>query len=577
MIEINKSVYEEMYMEFSKRSVDKALAGYADVLSNLIHKSISNDYALTDIGQYQIPMKELVTAGGKITDSKGKQVRVHTWLKDNKPIIQVLKLGNSLQKVNSTISLINCTYTDIFDMKKEKDQEVQLDEMLDNEQYDAIFFREYPDSIEVGRGRGKVSKQEWMSRFDIVEVNEVTLKNYLNWLMTESTKIDADKKKSYIRKARTILAISQITGGKWYQRKNPSEFGRMYYSGLSMHNIPKAMRKNVLGDSWQYDISSSAIAWKLSYAAAYNRDVKSERFQYTNHYLTDKEDFIQDCLNHVFLNRKYTENGNVKCNDIEWSRSKIKEMLNAISFGAKTFGIVIPNPKNPSKPLTNSLGDILKDNDLRNAFLNHDLISGFIYEHNELADYILSKYAAEMKGLSCVKSEKGRRSKAKEMAYLYQHAETKMMDRVREMVSSFGHAVLVSVHDAIIVRNKIDFDDLHEIEMTIQEEFGMPYWKLVGERMQGYHGLVGTESDSVDRDVAIHKLIIQLQERVLVEGIDYRVTESDLTEESIQMMMDQLKADRRTPKRSFNTSGKDFYNGSGDYKIDLDELEEIDE
>jgi hypothetical protein len=43
------------------------------------------------------------------------------------------------------------------------------------------------------------------------------------------------------------------------------------------------------------------------------------------------------------------------------------------------------------------------------------------------------------------------------------------------------------------------------------------------------------------------------------------------------MMMDQLKADRRTPKRSFNTSGKDFYNGSGDYKIDLDELEEIDE
>lgn len=568
MITIHESVYEAMYAEFSKKSVDKALAKYAKVLSNLIHISITNDYACTEFEQYQIPLQKLVTTGGKITDSKGKQIRVHSWLKDNQPIIKVLNMGNSLQKVNSTITLIDnrCTYADIFDMSleeyEEKQLNIQTDDFLDNEKYMDLFNREYPEVNYTKQGL--MTADECVALFHPIEVNTVTLTNYLNWLIYDSTKLDEDQRKSYIRKAQMILALAKVGGGFWFQRKKWSSFGRLYYVGLSMHNIPKEMRKNVLGDAWQYDISSSSIAWKYSYAAAYNQEVKPERFQYTNHYLTDKEDFIRDCLKNVFLCRTYKDkSGEVRRYDAEWSRKKIKAMLNAISFGAKVFGVVIPNPKNPDKPLINSLGDILKDNEIRNAFLNHDLISGFIYEHMELAEFILEKNKEVLAGLTCTKTDTGRRSKAKEMAYLYQHAETEIMTRVSEIADTMGHETLIGVHDAFIVREKIAFDDLNEIELCIQSEFGMPYWKLVGEKLTGYTAMVGPRVDDNDRAVAIHRLVIREQEYELSRGRNTRVVETDIDDLLIEPEMRMIKEERAKKGKRYDESwGQDYFDGS---------------
>lgn len=568
MITIHESVYEAMYAEFSKKSVDKALTKYAKVLSNLIHKSITNDYACTEYSQYQIPLQQLVTKGGKITNSKGKQIRVHSWLKDNQPILDVMHMGNSLQKVNSTITLIDnrCTYTDIFDMSLEEYEErqlnIQTDDLLDTKKYMDLFNREYPE-VNYAK-QGLMTADECVNLFHPVYVNTETLTNYLNWLIYDSTKLEDDKRNSYIRKAKMILALAKVGDGFWFQRKKWSEFGRLYYIGLSMHNIPKEMRKNVLGNAWQYDISSASIAWKYSYAAAYNREVKPERFQYTNHYLSDKEDFIQDCLKNVFLCRTYKDKtGEIRRYDAEWSRKKIKAMMNAISFGAKVFGVVVPNPKNPDKPLINSLGDILKDNEIRNAFLNHDLISGFIYEHMELAEFILEKNKDVLAGLTCTKTDTGRRSKAKEMAYLYQHAETAIMDRVTEIAAIMGHETLLGVHDAFIVKDKISYDDLNEIELCIQAEFGMPYWKLVGEKLTGYTAMVGPRVVETDRALAIHRLVIREQENELSRGRTTRVVESDIDELLIEPEMRMIKAEREKKSKRYDESwGKDFFDGS---------------
>jgi hypothetical protein len=573
MIEIHESVYEAMYAEFSKKSVDKALEKYSKVLSNLIHISITNDYACTAYSQYQIPMKVLHDTGGRITDSKGKKVRVHSWLKDNKPIIKVLNMGNSLQKVKSTISLIDnrCTYTDLFDMSleeyEEKQLNIQTDDFLDNEMYDDLFYREYPEVLYASQGL--MSADDCLAMFHPIEVNTTTLTNYLNWLIYDSTKLDEDQRKSYIRKAKMILALAHKGDGYWFQRKKQSVFGRLYYVGLSMHNIPREMRKNVLGDSWQYDISSSSIAWKYSYAAAYNREVKPERFQYTNHYLTDKEDFIQDCLKHVFLCRTYKDKaGNVHRYDPEWCRKKIKAMMNAISFGAKVFGIVIPNPKDPDNPLVNSLGVILKDNEIRDAFLNHDLISGFIHEHMELAEFILEKNKSILAPLTCTKTDKGCRNKAKEMAYLYQHAETAIMTSATSIAETMGHEILIGVHDAFIVRNKIAFDDLQEIELRIKTAFGMPYWKLVGEKLTGYTAMVGPRVEDNDRKVAIHRLVIREQEYELSRGNTTRIIESDIDDSLIEPEMRAIKEEReRYAKRHRDSWGTDYFDGS-DHRYD---------
>jgi hypothetical protein len=440
------------------------------------------------------------------------------------------------------MSLVSGNHPGVINMRKEKELAVHMDVMLDNAQYDEIFYWVYPDSIGIGTGRGKLTGNEWRSRYDSVEVNEVILLNYLDWLLNDSSKIPADVKRSQVRDIKTILAISSVTGGKWYQRKYCSVFGRTWYTGLSMHTISKAMRANVLGHSWQYTSRSSEIAWKMSFAAGYNQEVKPERFQYTTHYMTDTEDFIEDCLINVFRKLAYTDHtGRLRYYSDEWSRGKIVDMLNAISFGGSVYGVLIPNLKDPDKPLTGSLGDIISDPVLRAAFLGHDLIRGFIGEHVELAEYILEKHRDVLSPVKCTKTVTGRRSKAKEIMYLHQHMETEIMNRVRELALVFGHPTLVSIHDTVIVRNRINVDDLYEVGMIIREEFGMPYWKLDGEKLSGYLGIRSSVISVMDRDEAEHKLIIQLQERVLSEGMNYRVTVADLTEESIMQTVSVIK------------------------------------
>lgn len=419
-------------------------------------------------------------------------------------------------------------------MRKEKELAVQLDVMLDNAQYDEIFYWVYPDSIDIGTGRGKLTGNEWRSRYDSVDVNDGILLNYLDWLLNVSSKIPADVKRSQVRDIKTILAISSVTGGKWYQRKYCSVFGRTWYTGLSMHTISKSMRANVLGHAWQYTSRSSEIAWKMSFAAGYNQEVKPERFQYTTHYMTDTEDFIEDCLINVFRKGTYTgRTGRLRYHTDKWSRGKIIDMLNAISFGGSVYGVLIPNLKDPDKPLTGSLGDIISDPVLRAAFLGHDLIRGFIREQVELAEYILAKHRGVLSQVVCTKTATSRRSLSRELMYLHQHMETEIMNRVRELALMFGHPTLVNIHDAVIVRNRINVDDLYEIGFIIREEFGMPYWKLDGDELVGYRGIRSSVISELDRNEAEHKLIIQLQERVLSEGMHYRVTVADLTEESI--------------------------------------------
>ena len=69
-------------------------------------------------------------------------------------------------------------------------------------------------------------------------------------------------------------------------------------------------------------------------------------------------------------------------------------------------------------------------------------------------------------------------SAAQKIVWLYQHAETIMMDMVRAEVKKSGNTVLANVHDAVVVRNQIPAKLLEKIERKVQQRTGVNYFRL---------------------------------------------------------------------------------------------------
>ena len=64
-------------------------------------------------------------------------------------------------------------------------------------------------------------------------------------------------------------------------------------------------------------------------------------------------------------------------------------------------------------------------------------------------------------------------SSAQKIVWLYQHAETIMMDMVRAEVKKSGNTVFANVHDAVVVRNQIPAMFLDKIERKVQQRTGV--------------------------------------------------------------------------------------------------------
>jgi hypothetical protein len=272
----------------------------------------------------------------------------------------------------------------------------------------------------------RASDAELDELFDVLPVDVESVKSYIVWLSTEAELITLQKKNQALRQARIILAIASVFNGHYLQRKKPSEFGRLYYEGVSVQNINKELRRAVLGDCWEYDIRSSVVAWKMGSARDLLMQAKTDAdprlfFPATTLYLEDKADFMATV-------RYFTFAGNtVLAKDFQIGL--IKQALTAISFGAKSTGNGWTDKsggwKNPA------LVDILKNQSERIKFLADPTVKAFIEEQRALDDFIfglVKNNSAELLKLDCLHTAGGRVSKPKVLAYLYQHAEKKAMD-----------------------------------------------------------------------------------------------------------------------------------------------------
>ena len=169
----------------------------------------------------------------------------------------------------------------------------------------------------------------------------------------------------YTEQAQVILSVARHTNGWFPQRKKLSAFGRTYYSGISVQNVNKELRRAMLGHCWEYDIRSSIVTWKMTFARELSDKLYPTKewkkvFRSTLLYLEDRADFMRDVRREMFATPTTLS--------VEFQEQLIKEAVTAISFGARAKGV---GWCSQSGSWTNpALVDIIKNGVQRAAFLN---------------------------------------------------------------------------------------------------------------------------------------------------------------------------------------------------------------
>jgi hypothetical protein len=281
----------------------------------------------------------------------------------------------------------------------------------------------------------------------------------------------------------------------------------MYYEGVSVQNINKELRRAVLGDCWEYDIRSSVVAWKMGWAVDYinarrpGEDLRRV-FSATIGFLEDKADFMATVRYFTF------EEDSPVPKDMQ--PKLLKQAFTAISFGARTNSVGWQNESGGwSNP---ALVDIIKNKTDRERFLADLTVQAFIREQSELDAFLYDLVCVQRRDLLSKKflqTPSGRPSRAKILAYLYQHDETEIMDLVRAVAKKYDREPIANVHDAIFFKRKLGLDIKHECELSMRGHSNNPYWHLTAKQLERYQ----PKNLDLELDVAEHKARIQEEER----------------------------------------------------------------
>ena len=486
-ITVDVRVYEALQKAFPKpaNTAHRGLAKYISVLEAMLFKSLH--FAATPLQRkldlFPISLQQLANQGGQIGPAK---LRVHAWLRSNNlSLVEPVILGSNLTggvsqcKLTSLVTMVDTlAVEDKILTSISSDRE--LDQYLSGDEFSSYQLVNllYPEI------KRRASDAELEELFDVLPVDKESVKSYIVWLSTEAELITLQKKNQALRQARIILAIASVMNGYYLQRKKPSDFGRLYYEGVSVQNINKELRRAVLGDCWEYDIRSSVVAWKMGWAKQYidareqGEDLRKV-FSATLNFLEDKADFMGTVQYFTF--------GDSSPVHKELQPKLLKQAFTAISFGARqnTTGW-----QNESGGWTNpALVDIIKNGTDRERFLADPTVQAYINEQSILDAHLYERVKVECRDLLSkpfLQTASGRPSKSKILAYLYQHDETEVMNVVCAVAEKYDREPIARVHDAIFFKRKLSVDLRHEMELCMQEHSGNPYWRLSHEQLERY-------------------------------------------------------------------------------------------
>jgi len=511
---IHGSVEAALQKAFPKpaAAAKRALTKYISIVESMLFDALQRGLTPEQrkLGLYAISLEQLANKGGQIGP---KKIRVHKWLTDNDwDIVQTVVLGTKFSGQNSLVKL-----TALATIQNSLQVPVQsLSEATTDEAIDAYLSGDDVSNIALFDHLYPEYNLEWRDDklnelFDWVPVDVESVKAYVYWLETESNLIQGPKKDLALRQALSILGIASVTKGYFLQRKKPSPFGRTYYEGTSVQNVNKELRRAMLGNCWEYDIRSSVVAWKMGYARGHlaasglDQDLKKS-FPSTLLYLEHKADFMATVSHYVFLESSPVPK--------DLRPKLLKRAFTAISFGARqTAKGWLDASGNWTNP---ALVDILQNSEDRTRFLSDVTVKQFIKEQNALDDYLydlFKKFRPDLLLERYLQTESGRPSKAKVLAYLYQHGETQVMDIVRQAALAKGLVPIANVHDAIFFKRRLGAEFKNAIEWQMREQTGNPYWHLTPKQIERYT----PRSLNAERELSEHKKRIA-QEELLAKG-----------------------------------------------------------
>ena len=505
-ITVNPIVLQMLEQHFPRKNqAQRALDKYIKLLTQQFTDSLVRGRSAWMLSKdmYSISVYKQRNRGGQIGS---KKIRLQNWLEDNDlELFEVSILGSNMNKQLSVVRLTHLaaitSTTTVYKSKIEQEtddlQPLLQDQNLSNQK---LFEYLYPEM-------STCTETEIKSLFDIVPIDMTSLSNYIAWLKNDAIHFEKRKKDQFLIQADTILRIAQFTNGTYFQRKKGSSFGRNYYSGISVQNINKELRRAMLGHCWEYDIRSSVFAWKMGHArecyeTLNTQDNFEKFFAQTLIFLEDKKDFMAAVRYYTFK-----EDTNVSR---EQQDKLLKQAVTAISFGARrgTTGwrISADETKNPA------LVDILRNQKERERFLQSPMIKKFITEQNTLDKFIYQtcrEANPPFMSLAEVRTISGSLSKSKVIAYLYQHFETQVMDVVADEIEKRGRKVLARIHDAIIIDKKLGVDNKIEVEEAMQRATSNPYWHLTPKELQPFE-----RPYSLDRaEIELHRERIRQEEQ----------------------------------------------------------------
>ena len=472
----------------------RALDKYIRTLELLIFESMEKGQTELNrkFGLFTLSLHKLANKGPQIGKRK---IRLHAWLLTNQiPLIIAVERGSNLTKTLSTVKLSKLVHLEDT-LEADAAKTVQIDQQLNNQQDSGkeLIFTLFPDLQDS-------PSNEVLAQYDLCEIDCDSLKNYIEWLETDAFRMTEMQKKNSLRQARTILVVARHLEGLFPQKRKSSSFGRTYYHGTSVQTVNKTLRHAMLGNCWEYDIRSSVVSWKMGFAKQCYTESGSalsfrKCFQSTLCFLEGKKDFMATLRYEVF---NKTTNVAVDLQD-----KLLKQAMTALSFGARliTRGWKLKDGT-WSRP---SLVEIFKNKDECTRFMNNQSVMQFKAEQELVEDYIhrlYKKHDPSLLKLSWVKTTSGRLNKPKLFAYLYQHAETAVMDIVRNGVIACDRVILANIHDAIVVRHRIGADNKSLIELKMREATGNPYWELGATEFKRYEARA---SKATLKELAEHK------------------------------------------------------------------------
>jgi len=482
-IKVSPCVLAAMQRDFPSppNSAVRQFYNYVGVLQRMLIDALLRGQTVEELklNLFSISLHQLANKGGQI----GKQkIRIHKWLNDNGlALVETVKLGSNLTGMVSKVK-----FTDLVSLEMPpttnllaSDQQalISMNNPCAKTTADLIDHL-YPDFAQC------VADQTLDKVFDAVSIDIKSLENYAQWLRSGATMLNASKRKQFLLQAHVILSVAKDKGGKYYQRKKPSDFGRTYYSGISVQNVNKELRRAMLGNCWEYDIRSSVVAWKMGFAteciAALNlHGTVRDYFKHTLTYLEDKKGLMATL--HYLVFGKDSEVPVALQGDL------LKQAFTALSFGArKTAKAWVDQNGEWARP---AMVEIFRIKEERDRFLNDVSVVGFVKEQAMLDDFLFNgvkQHRPDLLKLPYLQTQGGSVSKSKCVSFLYQHEETAVMEVVRAAVVAHGKTVMASIHDAIITKEKLGVELLSEIEQLMRDETNNDYWRLGAKQLKRY-------------------------------------------------------------------------------------------